>query len=112
MYSYSSVSVYIVTSSQSSIEEVSSVTYDDLQVLRLKFCSHLHLLMAFFVHHLLRICTLVPLPSLAQLWSSTLHTYTCRSAALEKLEVAERCSPLSRSSGAQLCIHTHVGAPL
>jgi len=49
---------------------------------------------AFFAHYinLLHICTLAPLPSHAQLRSSPLHTYTCRSAAVEKLEVAERRS--------------------
>ena len=54
--------------------------------------SHRHLLMAFFGHYLLRICTLPPLPSLVQLQSSPLHTYMCRSAALEKLEAVERHS--------------------
>ena len=54
--------------------------------------SHRHLLMTFYAHYLLRICTLPPLHSLTQLRSSPLHTYTWRSAALEKLEVAERRS--------------------
>jgi len=51
--------------------------------------GHFHLLVTSFAHylHLLRICTLTPLPSLAQLRISRLHTYTCQSAALEKSEV-------------------------
>ena len=77
----------------------SSVTCDGLQFLRLKFwwpfISHHHLLVAFFLINLLHICTFPPLPSHAQLRSPPLHIYMCRSAALEKLEVAERrCSTL------------------
>ena len=46
--------------------------------------------MAFFTHYLLRIYALTPLPSVMELWSSPLEKYRWRSAALEKLEVAEQ----------------------
>jgi len=62
--------------------------------------------MAFFAHYLLHICTLASLPSLTQLWSSHLHIYTCRSATLEKLEIAERRSGvlcLTLTTGCQAC---------
>ena len=58
--------------------------------------------MTFFPYYLLRICTPAPpLPSLMQIWSSPLHTHTWRSAALEKLEVAEH-----RSGAHQLTLIT------
>ena len=65
------------------------------------FLSHHHLLTTFFTHYLLHICTLAHLPSLMELWSSPLQTYMWRSAALEKLEVAEQ-----RSSALHLTLTT------
>ena len=70
-----------LSSGHSRIEEVA-----DLQFLRPKilmtFFSHCHLLVTFFAHYLLHICTLASLPSLTQLWSSPLHTYGTRGGAL------------------------------
>jgi len=56
------------------------------------FFSHRHLLMTFFAHYLLRICTLAPPPLSRSSRSSPLHTYTWQSATLEKFEVAEQHS--------------------
>ena len=79
-----------------------------LTILMTCFFSHCRFFMTFFAHylHLLRICTLTPLPSLTQLQNSPLHTHTWWSAALEKLEAAER-----RSDALRLTLTTASGQP-